>query len=63
MDVVFHVSTGSTIKMILTSDAFIVMCVVIGGLGFVAGWFGAWIVGAFKNLTQEEKEFVRRLNK
>jgi hypothetical protein len=49
--------------MILTSDAFIVMCVVIGGGGFIIGWFGAWVAGAFKNLTEEERRVWERMNK
>ena len=43
-------------------DNLIVICVVAGGLGFMAGWFGAWIVGAFKSLTEEERRIWDKLN-
>ena len=34
--------------MILAQDSLLILTVVIGGLGFIVGWLGAWMVGAFK---------------
>lgn len=47
--------------MIFTQNGLIIFGVVVGGLGFVIGWFGAWIAGAFKTLTEEERRMYRRM--
>jgi hypothetical protein len=41
----------------------IVFGIVCGLSGFIVGWFGAWVAGAFKSLTEEERRVWDKLNK
>ena len=47
----------------METNTLIILSVILGGFGFIIGWFGAWVAGAFKSLSEEERRRYERMNK